>query len=249
VTGAGRGLGKEVAVSLALAGARVVFFSLRREEMEKSAQELKGYEGRFLLLQGDVSNTGTVDAAVSKTMEQFGRIDALVNNAAIIGPASFLEEGDPRSWNDTLDVNLNGAVHFIRAVLPAMKEQQGGKIINIVSGLGRMPYPRFCAYAVSKAGLIQLTRSLSEELSPINIQVNAVDPGVMDTPMQEEIRALHPDLLGEEVHRSFQRMKEDRILKDPREVALLIRYLASPESGTLTGAIGTLKEYRHMGWK
>jgi len=248
VTGAGRGLGRTVAVSLVRASSRVTFFSLKKNELEESAADLKGYEDRFLLLQGDVSNIETVNMAVEKTLERFGQVDALVNNAAIIGPARFLEDGDPRSWDLTLDVNLNGAVHFIRAALPVMKERHAGKIINIVSGLGRMPYPRFSAYAVSKAGLIQLTRSLSEELSPLNIQVNAVDPGVMDTRMQEEIRAMDPQVLGKAVHRSFLSLKEDHILKDPQEVADLVMYLVSPESGTLTGRIGTLKEYRDIGW-
>jgi 3-oxoacyl-[acyl-carrier protein] reductase len=249
VTGAGRGLGRTAAVSLVRASSRVTFFSLKKDELEESAAGLEGYEDRFLLLQGDVSDIEAVNMAVEKTLERFGQIDVLVNNAAVIGPARFLEDSDPRSWDLTLDVNLNGAAHFIRAVLPAMEEQGGGKIINIVSGLGRMPYPRFCAYAVSKAGLIQLTRSLSEELSALNIQVNAVDPGVMDTGMQEEIRAMDAEMLGKAVHRSFQSLKEDHILKDPQEVADLILYLASPESGTLTGKIGTLKEYRQLGWR
>lgn len=113
-----------------------------------------------------------------------------------------------------------------------------------------MPYPRFCAYAVSKAGLIQPTRSLAEELREYDIQVNAIDPGVMDTAMQEEIRNLGPSALGEETHRHFMEFKEQDALKDPKELAVLASFLAaSPGADHLSGHFGTLTEYRHLGWQ
>ena len=112
-----------------------------------------------------------------------------------------------------------------------------------------MPFPRFCAYGVSKAGIIQLTRSLSEELKEKNIQVNAIDPGVMDTGMQDEIRKLSPSVLGDALHRNFHVYKETGSLKDPAEVANLAVFLASSSSDRLSGYTGTLKDYVRLGWK
>ena len=123
-----------------------------------------------------------------------------------------------------------------------------GKIINIASGLGQMPFPRFCAYAVSKAGLIQLTRSLSEKLKPHNIQVNAIDPGVMDTAMQEQIRSMGPEPLGQSLHRHFVAYKEENNLRDPDSVAPLTVFLASAAADHLTGHFGGLEYYKRFGW-
>ena len=107
-------------------------------------------------------------------MTCFGGIDILVNNAAVIGPARFVEDTDPGAWEKTIAINLHGAFYCAHAMVPIMRRQGKGKIISITSGLGQMPYSRFCAYSVSKAGVIQLTRSLSEEFKDMNIQVNAI---------------------------------------------------------------------------
>jgi 3-oxoacyl-[acyl-carrier protein] reductase len=184
-----------------------------------------------------------------QTLERFSGVDVLVNNAAVIGPSRFLEDADFEAWEKTIDINLNGAFFCARAVVPAMARQGGGKIISISSGLGQMPFPRFCAYSVSKAGIIQLTRSLSEELKGMNIQVNAIDPGVMDTSMQEQIRALGPSVLGRSIHEHFVEYKETGHLKDPAEVAALAVFLASDEADHLNGYNGTLSDYAALGWK
>lgn len=246
VTGAGRGLGRAIALAMSREGARTAIISRSAHELEEAAGRMKG---ECFVFKGDVSEPEDVSRMVRETRKRFSSIDILVNNAGIIGPVRFMEDADKRSWRKTLDVNLNGASLFAKAVTPVMKESGGGKIINIVSGLGRMPFPRFCAYAVSKAGLIQLTLSLSAELEEQGIRVNAIDPGVMDTKMQEELRGMGPEVLGESVHREFVEYKEKGRLKDPDEVARLAVFLASPRGDHLTGEVGTLDEYRARGWR
>lgn len=250
VTGAGRGLGRAIAEEYARQGMNVVMMSLDLKELEKAADEIsRGTGAEVVHLAGDVSCFEDVRQTVQNALARFGSIDVLVNNAGIIGPPRFLEDTDPDAWNRTLGVNLTGFYLCARAVLPSMVERRQGKIINIISGLGEMPYPRFCAYAVSKAGAIQLTRSLASEMQPWNIQVNAIDPGVMDTSMQTQIRQIGPGILGEDVHRNFVAYKEQSLLKDPRDVARLAVFLASDDSSHITGEIGTLRHFRQLGWR
>ena len=246
VTGAGRGLGRAIALAMSKEGARMAIISRSADELEEPARQM---QGESFVFTGDVSKPEDVSRMVRETQERFSSIDILVNNAGIIGPVRFVEDSDDRSWRKTLDVNLNGAFFFAKSVVPLMKEKGGGKIINIVSGLGRMPFPRFCAYSVSKAGLIQLTLSLSEELKDLGIRVNAIDPGVMNTKMQQELRSMGVEVLGEVISRHFIEYKKEGHLKDPGEVARLAVFLASSEADHLNGQVGTLNDYRNRGWR
>jgi 3-oxoacyl-[acyl-carrier protein] reductase len=248
ITGAGRGLGRAMALALAREGARVTIMSRTLDELKSLAGHIENSGGQCFVFQGDVSRVGDVVHMMRQTELRFTTVDVLINNAAIVGPVRFLADADFTSWKSAIDTNLNGPFYCIRTILPLMIQKGTGKIINITSGLGQMPFPRFCAYSVSKAGITQLTRSLSEELKGRNIQVNAIDPGVMDTGMQEEIRTLGPNILGESVYRSFNRYEEKDQLKDPAEVASLAVFLASPDSDHLTGHYGTLSEYKELGW-
>jgi NAD(P)-dependent dehydrogenase (short-subunit alcohol dehydrogenase family) len=248
VTGAGRGLGQAIALAMSREGARVTIMSRTLKELELTARRITEQGGECLVFQGDVSDPNSVASMARQTTERFSTIDVLVNNAAVIGPIRLLEDADFEAWEKAIDINLNGAFFCARAVVPAMARQGGGKIMSISSGLGQMPYPRFCAYSVSKAGIIQLTLSLSEELKGMNIQVNAIDPGVMNTRMQEEIRALGPSVLGKSVHDHFVEYKEKGHLRDPGEVAALAVFLASDEADHLSGYNGTLSDYADLGW-
>ena len=164
VTGAAQGLGKEIARAFAEEGARVMLMDRDVAELEKTFDVISKTGGTFMTYTGDVSKENDVMEMVERTRKYFGPVDILVNNAGIIGPADFMKDADTQNWKNTLDINLNGAVYCCLAVIPDMAAKKSGKIINITSGLGERPFPRFCAYGVSKAGLIQLTRSLSEEL-------------------------------------------------------------------------------------
>ncbi len=249
ITGAGRGLGRAIALAMSREGAGVAIMSRSGDELEAVAQEMRASGPEPLVFEGDVSRPDDVINLVNRTAERFSGVDVLVNNAAVIGPPRFLQDAEFEAWKRTMDINLNGAFYCARTAAPVMAENGGGKIINVSSGLGKMPFPRFCAYSVSKAGIIQLTRSLSEELEPLNIQVNAIDPGVMDTHMQEEIRALGVSVLGESVYQDFVEYKNAGALKDPAEVASLAVFLASKKGTPLSGHFGTLSDYARLGWR
>jgi len=249
ITGGGRGLGREIALAMAGEGAKIAVMSRTSKELEKVQAKINDHGEECIIHEGDVSKKSDVHSLVNKTVDHFSTIDILVNNAAIIGPAKFLNDTDSKGWEMTLGINLNGPFLCIRSVVPVMSEKGGGKIINISSGLGQMPFPRFCAYAVSKAGIIQLTRSLSEELKTLNIQINAIDPGVMDTHMQEELRHLGPLVLGDELHGRFKAYKEESLLIDPGKLAPLAVFLASEDADHLSGYYGSADDYGRLGWQ
>jgi NAD(P)-dependent dehydrogenase (short-subunit alcohol dehydrogenase family) len=130
-----------------------------------------------------------------------------------------------------------------------MTARKSGKIISITSGLGERPFPRFCAYGVSKAGLIQMTQMLSEELKSANIQVNAINPGVMDTSMQADIRSIDIISMGRDVYDRFHGLYDRGELLDPAQLAPLAVFLASSESDHLTGHNLRPDGYRALGWQ
>ncbi|GAB6061462.1 SDR family NAD(P)-dependent oxidoreductase [Deferrisoma palaeochoriense] len=248
VTGAGRGLGRATALAFARAGARVAALSLPGPDLEHLASGLGAIGTSHLVLACDVSEWEQTRAAFEDVEARLGPPAALVNNAAVIGPPRFREDATPEAWHRAVAVNLHGVYHGIRAVLPSMERRCDGAIVNLSSGLGRVPFPRFCAYAVTKAGVIQMTRSLAVELAPLGIRVNAVDPGMMDTPMQAEVRALGSEVLGSDLHREFVSAERAGRLRPPGEVAALLVWLCSPAASGVTGVEGTLQDYRHLGW-
>jgi len=248
VTGGGRGLGRAIAMAMAREGARVVSMSRTAKELREVVSLIRESGGEGDFCEGDVSKPEDVSRGIDKALRSYGGLDILVNNAAVIGPARFLDDADEAAWHKTLNTNLYGAFLCCRAAGLLMRERGSGKIINISSGLGQMAFPRFCAYSVSKAGEIQMTRSLGEEWRPMNIQVNAIDPGLVDTGLQEGVRGLGPGVLGKELHDRFAEYKEKGLLKDPDRVAPLAVYLASSSSDHLSGHFGTLDYYRRLGW-
>lgn len=247
VTGAGRGLGRAAAKGLAAAGAQVALFSRTAEELETAAAEIRDAGGDALVMPGDIASGSHVARLVSETVSAYGGVDTLVNNAAVIGPPRFLEDADPPAWGHTLAVNLTGPYHACREVIPHLVQRGGGAIINITSGLARMPFPHFCAYSVSKAGIDQLTRSLADEFREAGIRVNGVDPGIMDTPMQTKIREEGRVKLRPEIYGQFLRFKETGGLADPNTLVPLIRHLASPAGRNLTGRILSADDLNRIG--
>jgi NAD(P)-dependent dehydrogenase (short-subunit alcohol dehydrogenase family) len=248
ITGGGRGLGRSIALAMAREGAHVLIMSRTARELREVTSLIRVSGGKGHYCEGDVSNPEHVSRGVDEAVREYGGLDILVNNAAVVGPARFLEDTDEAAWQKAINTNLYGVFLGCRAAGLVMKKRGSGKIINISSGLGQMAFPRFCAYAVSKAGVIQMTRSLAEEWRPMNIQVNAIDPGVMDTGMQERVRVLGPAVLGQELHAHLADYKEKGLLKAPESVAPLAVYLASPSSNHLSGHFGTLEYYRRLGW-
>ena len=249
VTGAGRGLGRASSIEMAKEGASLVILSRTLSELRETAKKIKNSGGDVLYLKADISKPKDIERVVNTAVKNFRTIDILMNNAAIVGPVSPVFLIDEKDWNNVIDTNLRGPYLLSKAVVPYMIKQGRGKIINVTSGLGNIVMPFFGAYSIAKAGLIHLTKIMSEELEQYNIQVNGLDPGVMDTKMQEEIRDLGPGVLGSEIYNEFLSMKKRGTLKPPEKVAHLAIFLASGESDSVTGEIGTEDFYKRFGYK
>jgi 3-oxoacyl-[acyl-carrier protein] reductase len=249
ITGAGRGLGRASSLEMAKEGASLVILSRTPSELREAAKTIRTSGADVISVKADVANPGDIEKVVDRTIKHFGKIDILINNAAIIGPVNPFFMIDHKEWDETMDINLRGPYLFARAVIPYMIKQSKGKIIHVTSGLGEIVMPPFAAYSVAKAGLIHLTKIMAEELECYNIQVNGLDPGVMDTRMQEEIRNLGPEILGEEIYHEFLSLKENGILEPPEKAARLAVFLASDKSDSVTGENGTGKYYKRFGYK
>jgi 3-oxoacyl-[acyl-carrier protein] reductase len=248
ITGAGRGLGRASAIEMAKEDASVAIISRTLSELTETANKIKAFGGNVLSIKADVSKGKDILKIVDKTISAFGKINILMNNAAIIGPIAPMFKVEDETWKATLDIILKGPFMLSKATISHMIKDGGGKIINVTSGLGVMAMPLFGAYSISKAGLIHLTRIMAEELSDYNIQVNGLDPGVMDTRMQEEVRAMGPEILGKDIYDEFLSMKLRGQLKPPEKVAKLALFLASDESNNIMGENGTESYYKRFGY-
>jgi 3-oxoacyl-[acyl-carrier protein] reductase len=228
VTGASRGIGKACALALAEAGAQVALGSRNLQAMEEGARALQAMGKQALALTLDVSSAASVKAAVDKTLQAWGKIEVLVNNAGITKD-NLLLRMKPEDWEAVLKTNLDGAYHCIRAVLPGMVRQRYGRIINIASVVAQSGSPGQANYVASKAGLIGLTKAVAAEVASRNITVNAVAPGFIATAMTENLPApVRERILG---LIPLGRMGTDR------EVALGVRFLASEEAAYITGHV------------
>ncbi|MFP4049381.1 MAG: SDR family NAD(P)-dependent oxidoreductase [Desulfovermiculus sp.] len=222
ITGAGRGLGRAVAQRFAREGAEVIGLARHTEELKNVGQHIQAKGGSFQGLTCDVSQAAAVQQTADQVRKKYEKIDILVNNAAIVGPPQFTDTFD--HWRQTLEIDLLGPACCMHTFMPLMPFP--GTVINITSGLSRMAFPRFSAYCTSKAGLEQLSRCLAQEFGQAGLKIACLDPGVMDTGMQETIRELGPDRLGTGLWEQFQDMKKSGQLRDPAEVAELALALA-----------------------
>jgi NAD(P)-dependent dehydrogenase (short-subunit alcohol dehydrogenase family) len=248
VTGAGRGLGRACAVAFAREGANVALISRTKAELEETARLVEQEGAKALLLEADVVDEVAVRKAVEQARTELGPITILVNSAAIVGPAAPLHELDPDDWDRTLAVNLGGARMVSQEVIPHMIDSGGGRIVNVTSGMAEIVMPFFGAYGASKAALNHMTRTMAEELRGLEIQVNGLDPGVMDTSMQEEIRGLGPEVLGNHIYEQFNSFKEGGHLSSPGDVAELALFLVSDSSVGISGEIGGAAEFKDYGF-
>lgn len=187
ITGAGRGIGKRLALGFAQAGARVGLLARTQAELDLAQLEIEHSGGISLSLRADVRDYEQVLAAVQRMTVRFGPPRVLVCAAGVLGPIGRLAEANPGAWREAVDTNLVGAFHAIRAVLPAMREQRSGKLLLLADTGAETGRPFFSAYAASKAALARLAESLAEEVREDNIQVNCLNPGPAYTSMTDEI--------------------------------------------------------------
>ncbi len=219
ITGAGRGIGREVALALADAGVTdLVLVARTKEALEGVADDVSD-RTQAKVIACDVGDPKQVQEAV----EQAGPIDVLVNNAAIVGPAGPTAEVDLGEWRRTLDINLVGALAFIQGLVPGMLERGWGRVLNVSTGGALAPgMPEANAYSVSKAALDMLTLNLADELKDTGVTVNLVRPGTTDTEMQVDVRTRPVEVVGERLNKMFTDFHESGRLHSPELPARLI---------------------------
>jgi 3-oxoacyl-[acyl-carrier protein] reductase len=182
VTGAAQGIGRAIALGLASEGAHVVVADLQEEKARQTANQVRDMGRRSLALRVDVSDLNDLSALVKTALEEFGTIDILVNNAGIALGTPFLETTE-EAWNRIMDVNLKSAFFCSQYVAQVMVEKQGGRIVNLASTSSFVAGRQEVPYAISKAGVRMLTASAAAELAPHNVNVNAIAPGLIKTPL------------------------------------------------------------------
>ena len=222
VTGAGRGIGRVIALACASAGASVVVIGRTAQTIDAVAAEIVASGGAALSIRADLAQEADIQRLIDVTLQRFGVIDLLVNNAGIIPPFVNLVDYDPRLWREVIAINLTAPALLIKGVLPGMIARRSGKIINISSIGGRNGGKGRSAYRASKAGLINLTQSVAAEVKVHGIDVNCICPGGVDT---------------EGLWESFgaERLKNGDPLIKPEEIAAVALFLASPASSSITG--------------
>src|ERR687885_101322 len=227
ITGASRGIGRAIALALAAEGAKVVVnYASSSAAADEVVKAITDGGGSAIALQADVSKLDQVDALLKETLDKFGRVDVLVNNAGITRDTLLLRM-KPEDWQAVIDLNLTGVFSCTRAVSKVMLKQRSGRIINIASVAGQMGNPGQANYSAAKAGVIGFTKTVAKELASRGITVNAVAPGFIATDMTSEL-------------------KSEEILKyiplgrygEPEEVAGMVRFLAAdPAAAYITGQV------------
>ena len=241
VTGAGRGIGRAVALALAEQGAAVALVSRTQSEVEQVAQEIRSRGGTAIASLLDVSNWDMVNWTAQQIEAALGPIDMLINNAGVLEPLGKLWETDPEQAGRLIDINLSGAYYCLRAVLPGMVKRGRGMIVNVSSGAAARVAPGWSVYAASKAGLDQLTRNAAVDLKGTAIRVYSLYPGLVETRMQETLRAATPDQLPPDRRQFFIDQKEAGKVLPPEVPARAIVWLCSPHCDLGSGAVIDLR--------
>jgi len=228
VTGASQGIGRDTAIALSQAGAKVAVAARNEQKLTALVAEISATGGEALAVKMDVADPEQVKAGFKQVLEKFSRLDILVNNAAITrdGLALRMKQDD---WEAVLRTNLTGAHFCIQQALATMMRARAGRIINIASVVAQMGNAGQANYVAAKAGLIGLTKAIAIEIASRNITVNAVAPGFIETPMT--------DVLGDNVKEELKTRIPLGRMGSARDVAAAIVFLASDEAGYITGHV------------
>jgi len=223
VTGAATGIGEAIAKRLAAAGATIAVCDLNLAGAQRVAAALPNAS---FAVETDVASGESVRGTVDRVLAQTARIDVLVNNAGIAGPAAFAWEQTDEDWNRNIAINLTGVFNFCRAVAPHMRSRGYGRIVNVASIAGKEGNPRMSPYSATKAGVIAFTKSLGKELATDGVCVNAVSPAVVQTQILDQ-------LTPEQVKYMTDRIPMQRAGK-PEEIANVVHFLSSAECSFVT---------------
>jgi 3-oxoacyl-[acyl-carrier protein] reductase len=236
ITGAGRGIGRAIALAYAKEGARLALAARTRRDLEQTAQAAQALGASTCIVPVDISDPTQVEDMVRQTVEQCTTIDILVNNAGMAGPVGPLQDNDLTAWIQTIQVNLMGTYLCCRAVLPLMHKQNRGKIINLSGAGATNAWRNLSAYGVSKVAVVRLTETLALELEGSNIYVNALGPGSIHTQMWEELRDSAYTAGDAQLYALGQRVTSGSGASLERAAALAV-FLASDASGVLSGRL------------
>ena len=234
VTGGSRGIGAAIVRTLAKSGYAVVFsYHQRADEADALCKALRDAGSKALALPCDAAQADQIERLVADTLAAHGRIDVLVNNAGVHVPNVFFADLADADWTHVLDVNLTAPYRFARAVVPVMRSQGGGHIVNLSSNVTQRMPAGYGVYAVSKAGLEAFTRILSKEEGRHGIRVNAVGPGPIRTDMLQQSL----DALGEARAQAFLQSITMGRMGEPEEIASVVAFLLSDAASYMTGQI------------
>jgi NAD(P)-dependent dehydrogenase (short-subunit alcohol dehydrogenase family) len=238
VTGGGRGIGQAICVELAARGADVVIADLDVDEMSETVELVESEGQRAVPLVTDLTKLESVETTVETALDEFGSVEYLVNNAGVAGPTAPCEQIESREWDDTISVNLRGPFYTCRTLLPNMKSQSYGRIVNVASVTGKRPLTQRTPYAASKMGLIGFTRTLAAEVGEHDINVNAVCPGSVDGPRIQRVFEQKAEATG----RTYEEVRTEATNQSPRvelvrreDVANAVAFLCSSDADRMTG--------------
>jgi len=226
ITGAGRGIGRAIALAFAKEGADIVVADVNKVDSEKTCLDIEALGRRSLALELDVTNFAKVEEGINKILDKLGKVDILVNNAGITKDNLMLRMGDA-DWDAVINVNLKGTFNCSKAVSRVMMKQRYGKIVNIASIIGIIGNAGQANYAASKAGIIALTKTTAKEFASRNINVNAVAPGFIQTEMTAK--------LSEDVRSKMLSFIPLNRMGSPDDVANVCLFLASEDANYITG--------------
>lgn len=234
VTGAGAGIGREIALHLAAKGADLALVDIQEGGISQLAEALRAQGRRVVTVCANVAAAQEVAAAIAKINAGLGPVDILINNAGILRTAPFLEIA-PEDWRKLFAVNLDGVFHMSRAVLPTMVARSAGVILNISSWTGKKGVPNHAAYGATKAAIINLTQSLAAEFGPQGIRVNAICPGIIvDTDMRTVAEEMNQAQGLPDVSARVRAIPLGRAGR-PQDIAELVAFLASERAAYMTG--------------
>lgn len=243
ITGGSKGIGKAIASALAEEGCNVAICARNQEELEEASRDLRPYHVEVLAVKADLAREEDITELVEQTTSKFQRIDILVNNAGIVGKQKTFEALDTEDWRRLFEVNLFAVVTLIRKVIPFMRKNKWGRIINISSENGEQPYSDMPHYSVSKGALNNLTKMLSKAYAQEGILINTVSPAFIKTPLVDKMMQNMADQKNVSIEEAYQ-----QFLKSARpgiavgrpgnaeEVGKLVAFLASEQASFINGA-------------
>jgi 3-oxoacyl-[acyl-carrier protein] reductase len=228
VTGAAQGIGKAIALLLARNGADIVVSDINLEKAEETTKEIQAIGRKAMAIKVDVANSRDVEQMVQTVLEHFGQVDILINNAGITRDKLILRMTE-EDWDTVLNINLKGTFNCTKTVVKHMSKQRSGKIVNIASVVGEMGNAGQANYSASKAGVIGFTKTIAREFAQRGVNVNAIAPGYIETPMTEAL----PEKIKEELRRMIPMERLGR----PEDVAEAVLFLVSEASSYITGQV------------